>query len=81
MISIQRYPRQRWTAELESLGCNPAQGIPAREDGEWWRCPWPGAYPIFVPLDYDGYIDTWALIRLKQGIRAMAPEGWIWPLL
>jgi hypothetical protein len=76
MIALQRYSRPRWTAELEKYGCKPAEGIPKRPDGEFWRWPWPNAYPFFVPLDDEGYLDTWALIRLMRDMRELAPEGW-----
>jgi hypothetical protein len=75
----QRYPRQRWVAELTKYGCKTAEGIPKRPDGEFWRWPWPNAYPFFVPLDEDGFIDSWALIRLLKDMRTLAPEGWEFP--
>ena len=79
MIAIQRYNRQRWTAELKKYGCKPAEGIPKRATGEFWRWPWPHAYPFFVPLDEEGYLDTWALIRLLQDMRELAPPDWEFP--
>ena len=79
MIAVQRYSRRRWIAELKRFGCTPATGIPKRADGEFWRWPWPKAYPFFVPLDDDGYLDTWALIRLKRDMRELAPPGWKFP--
>jgi hypothetical protein len=79
MISIQRYPRKRWVAELRKYGCKPAVGIPNRPTGEFWRWPWPHAYPFFVQLDEEGYLDTWALIRLLQNMRELAPDDWEFP--
>jgi hypothetical protein len=81
MIALQRFPRARWVADLRCYGCRPAEGIPARPDGEWWRWPWPKAYPFFVPIDPDGYVDTWVLIRLQQDMFKLAPEGWEFPTL
>jgi hypothetical protein len=79
MIAIQRYPRKRWTAILRHYGCIPAEGIPKRPDGEFWRWPWPHAWPFFVPFDEQGYLDTWALIYILQAMREKAPDGWTFP--
>lgn len=79
MIAIQSYPRKRWTAILTHYGCKPADDIPKRDNGEFWRWPFPHAWAFFVPLDENGELDAWALIHIQQGMREKAPEGWEFP--
>lgn len=70
------YTRAQWEAELRNRGCEPAEGVPSRPTGEFWRCPWPGAYPIFVPREEDGTMDGWALIALIKMLKEDAPPDW-----
>ncbi|AOF96003.1 hypothetical protein [Sphingobium sp. RAC03] len=51
------------------MGCAPADGIPKRPSGEFWRYPQQGQYPFFVSYDAGGWMDGWALVRLVRHIK------------
>ena len=64
-----RVARAEWEARLRELGCTPAEGIPKRQTGEFWRYPKQGQYPFFVSYDDGGWMDGWALVRLLRDIK------------
>lgn len=67
--------RDRWEAELRKRGCTPADGIPSRPSGEFWRYPTKGLYPFFVSYDENQTMDGWALKRLVDSIKEMCPDA------
>lgn len=67
----QFYPRAIWEQRLRDAGCVPAEGIPKRATGEYWRYPEPGKYPMFVSVEPDGSVESWVLIRLLRHIKGV----------